>query len=87
MGQTRTKIRYRRPRCLKGVKHCWRMGAALVANEQGNLKSADGSSDHLKGVCGYCGKRRIFHPHAATVATPTLGCYRRPHTRQKLVAA
>lgn len=85
MGQKRMKKRYRRPMCLTGQKHCWLMGAALMDNGSGHLTSANGSQDHLKGACRKCGKRRMFHPHAAW-ATPTLGRYPRV-SRRKLVAA
>lgn len=55
--------RFRRPRCLKGRKHVWVLGAATFASPGGQLFGLRRS--HLKGQCRRCGKGKAFHPSAA----------------------
>ncbi len=63
------KRRSPRPRCLKGQRHRWIMGAALRASDGGHLASDNdgkgGRPNHLRGQCRKCGKVRHFHPFAA----------------------
>lgn len=58
--------RYRKPRCLKGQRHAWQLGAAQFADDDGTLRSYP-TRAHLKGTCRKCHKARAFHPHAANV--------------------
>lgn len=58
-------MRRRRPRCLKGERHRWILGSALVVASTGQLMSSDGRGGHLRGRCRKCGKRRMFHPYRA----------------------
>lgn len=55
--------RYRKPRCRKGERHAWRLGAAQFADDDGTLRSYP-TRAHLKGTCRRCYKARAFHPNA-----------------------
>jgi hypothetical protein len=55
-----TVRRYRRPRCIKGQRHVWALGAATAVSPTGQLVGPM----HLRGVCGKCRKVKTFHPHA-----------------------
>lgn len=58
-----TVRRFRRPRCLKGQRHVWVLGAATIASPTGQLSGPGGA--HLRGTCDNCRKARTFHPNAA----------------------
>ncbi len=61
--ETTTQRRTRRPRCLKGQRHRWIMGAALKASDSGVLGGGGGRNraNHLRGECRYCHEVRRFH--------------------------
>ena len=53
---------------MKGQRHVWLLGAALFADDDGNLLSLP-TRAHLKGTCRKCHKARAFHPYAASDAS------------------
>ena len=58
-----TVRRFRRPRCIKGRRHVWVLGAATFASPSGQLFGQRRA--HLRGHCRTCGKGKAFHPAAA----------------------
>ena len=66
MGHTKAAVvngpKRHRKLCLKGQRHIWVMGAALVANDGGDLVSGGRARTHLNGTCRRCHKTQAFHP-------------------------
>ncbi len=65
MGHTKAGVgnrprRRTRKLCLKGQRHVWIMGAALIASSGGDLTGR--ARTHLNGICRRCHKSQAFHP-------------------------
>lgn len=68
--------RYRKPRCRKGQRHIWTLGAALLADGSGQLSSIPKRA-HLRGQCKRCHKQRVFHPYSSKRPRAILGMWGR----------